>query len=115
MKNYDFGWQYAFKGCLYVKFLFVLYIFLDIEIIDFETEFQVGVHHSIGHTHTHELPATISGMVWRVIVGDGIHNFSDGLAIGVAFANSITAGISTSIAVLCHELPHEMGKTDWTK
>lgn len=76
---------------------------------DFETEFQVGVHHSIGHTHTHELPASISGMVWRVIVGDGIHNFSDGLAIGVAFANSITGGISTSIAVLCHELPHEMG------
>ena len=60
----------------------------------------------------HELPATISGMVWRVIVGDGIHNFSDGLAIGVAFANSITGGISTSIAVLCHELPHEMGKSD---
>jgi len=72
----------------------------------------VRVHHSNGHAHTHELPATISGMVWRVIVGDGIHNFSDGLAIGVAFANSITGGISTSIAVLCHELPHEMGKSD---
>ncbi|WAR05577.1 S39AA-like protein [Mya arenaria] len=34
-----------------------------------------------------------------VILGDGIHNFSDGLAIGAAFANSITGGFSTSIAV----------------
>ena len=45
-----------------------------------------------------------------VILGDGIHNFSDGLAIGAAFASSITGGFSTSIAVFCHELPHEIGK-----
>ncbi len=30
---------------------------------------------------------------------------------GAAFANSITGGLSTSVAVFCHELPHELGKT----
>ncbi|XP_052094064.1 zinc transporter ZIP10-like isoform X1 [Mytilus californianus] len=80
-----------------------------IEILDFEQEFDVQIHHNHGHTHTHVVPISVSGMLWRIIIGDGIHNFSDGLAIGVAFANSITGGVSTSIAVLCHELPHEMG------
>ena len=44
-----------------------------------------------------------------VILGDGIHNFCDGAAIGAAFAASTTVGISTTVAVICHELPHEIG------
>ncbi|XP_069120163.1 zinc transporter ZIP10-like isoform X1 [Argopecten irradians] len=64
--------------------------------------------HSHGHSHD-DPPGSTGAMLWRVIVGDGIHNLSDGLAIGVAFAVSVTTGLSTSIAVLCHELPHEIG------
>ena len=44
-----------------------------------------------------------------VIVGDAIHNFADGLAIGAAFPIIIAAGFSTSLAVFCHELPNEVG------
>ncbi|KAL8194176.1 UNVERIFIED_CONTAM: hypothetical protein K2H54_002342 [Gekko kuhli] len=41
-------------------------------------------------------------------MGDGLHNFSDGLAIGAAFTEGLSSGLSTSVAVFCHELPHEL-------
>ncbi|XP_051961253.1 zinc transporter ZIP10 isoform X1 [Xyrauchen texanus] len=66
-----------------------------------------------GHGHSHgQLGSEKSGiksMAWMVVMGDGIHNLTDGLAIGVAFSQSLTGGLSTAIAVFCHELPHELG------
>ncbi|RUS70619.1 hypothetical protein EGW08_021623 [Elysia chlorotica] len=68
-----------------------------------------GHSHGSHHGHAHSVPDSVAAVAWMVILGDGIHNFSDGLAIGAAFASSITGGFSTSIAVFCHELPHEIG------
>ena len=51
----------------------------------------------------------VSSVAWMVIFGDGIHKMADGMAIGAAFGESYISGLSTSIAVLCHELPHEIG------
>ncbi|XP_071942255.1 zinc transporter ZIP10-like [Antedon mediterranea] len=65
--------------------------------------------HGHGHSHDHSFTGGIATVAWMVIMGDGLHNFCDGIAIGAAFANSITGGISTSIAIFCHELPHEIG------
>ncbi|CAB4055286.1 AAR2 [Lepeophtheirus salmonis] len=65
--------------------------------------------HSHAHSHFHSAPNSISSVAWMVIFGDGIHNLADGMAIGAAFSESYMSGISTTIAVLCHELPHEIG------
>ncbi|XP_069509849.1 zinc transporter ZIP5 [Ambystoma mexicanum] len=64
-----------------------------------------------GHSHGPSPSRTtgIADIAWMVILGDGIHNFTDGLAIGAAFSQGIPSGLSTSIAVFCHELPHELG------
>lgn len=46
---------------------------------------------------------------WMVICGDTIHKFADGLAIGAAFGSNWRTGISTTLALLLHEVPHELG------
>uniref|UniRef100_A0A3Q3BR37 Metal cation symporter ZIP14 n=1 Tax=Haplochromis burtoni TaxID=8153 RepID=A0A3Q3BR37_HAPBU len=44
-----------------------------------------------------------------ITLSDGLHNFIDGLAIGASFTASVFQGISTSVAILCEEFPHELG------
>jgi len=74
------------------------------------SQHEVSHHgHSHAHSHLHSAPRNISSVAWMVICGDGIHNLADGLAIGAAFAAGYMSGLSTSVAVLCHELPHEIG------
>ena len=43
------------------------------------------------------------------MLGDFIHNFTDGLSIGVAYIADYKLGMATTFAMLFHEIPHEVG------
>jgi zinc and cadmium transporter len=44
-----------------------------------------------------------------ILVGDGLHNFLDGILIAAAFLTDIHLGVVTSVAVAAHEIPQEVG------
>jgi zinc and cadmium transporter len=44
-----------------------------------------------------------------ILVGDGIHNFVDGILIAAAFMADYHVGIFTAIAIIAHEIPQEIG------
>ena len=43
------------------------------------------------------------------LLGDALHNFMDGLIIAGSYLTSIPLGVSTTLAVVLHEIPQEMG------
>jgi zinc and cadmium transporter len=61
-------------------------------------------HHGEDKENTHIHPV---GKL--VILSDGVHNFIDGLIIGASYLVSIPIGIATTIAVILHEIPQEIG------
>ncbi len=44
-----------------------------------------------------------------ILFSDGVHNFIDGVIIGVSFLVNIPLGIATTLAVILHEIPQEVG------
>ena len=44
-----------------------------------------------------------------ILIGDSLHNFLDGILIAAAFLTDIHLGVVTSLAVVAHEIPQEVG------
>jgi len=57
--------------------------------------------HDCGHSHAYNL-APIN------LIGDGIHNFIDGLVIAGSYAVNVTLGIAATISIIFHEIPQEI-------
>ncbi len=67
-------------------------------------------HEGDGHGHHHHFDAQQAGRGgFSVLVGDGIHNFCDGIIIAAAFLADPALGWVTAAAVVAHEIPQEAG------
>ena len=73
--------------------------------------YRHGHHHEgDGHHHHHDFDASQAGRGgWSVLVGDSIHNFCDGIIIAAAFLADTQLGLVTSVAIIAHEIPQEVG------
>jgi len=62
------------------------------------------------HCHKGKCPIhTVKSFGYMNLIGDGIHNFTDGLIIAAAFFSNFGLGIVTTLAVALHEVPQEIG------
>jgi len=89
---------------LYITIGFVFFFFLE--------RFIYWYH---GHGHEADLSAEIAdrtaarSFAYLNLIGDGIHNFTDGMIIAASLLTGFSVGLATTIAVIFHELPQEMG------
>jgi zinc and cadmium transporter len=57
--------------------------------------------------HGHHLGSRSAGIL--IVVGDGFHNFVDGVLIAAAFLADTRLGVTTTLAIIAHEIPQEIG------
>ena len=103
----------AFEGqasshSLFLTLLLGLLFFFLLE----KAELYRHGHHHEGDDHHHhhgfdEHQAGRGG--WSVLVGDSIHNFTDGVIIAAAFLADTRLGVVTAVAIVAHEIPQEVG------
>src|SRR3989475_3706161 len=60
------------------------------------------------HDH-HANPSDGGRSGLMIIIGDGFHNFVDGILIAAAFLQSTELGVVTAAAIIAHEIPQEIG------
>ncbi len=61
-------------------------------------------HHHHGHHHGNDQGR--SGLM--ILVGDSLHNATDGVVIAAAFLADFKLGVVTSLAIIAHEVPQEV-------
>jgi zinc and cadmium transporter len=88
------------ENSLFGIFLYLIFGFCAFFVL--EKYIKWHHHHSVSHPE-------IKSFSWLILVSDGIHNFIDGLIIAGAFVASFPVGLATTLAVIFHEIPHELG------
>ena len=61
------------------------------------------------HDHGHDQHADVAPYAWLNLVGDGFHNFADGMIVAAAWVHGPAFGLPATIAIALHEIPQELG------
>jgi zinc and cadmium transporter len=61
------------------------------------------------HPHAMDEEMAVAPYAWTNLVGDGMHNFVDGALIAASYLVSFPVGVATTVAVVAHEIPQELG------
>jgi zinc and cadmium transporter len=59
--------------------------------------------------HCHERECPVHVFAYLSLLGDGVHNFIDGVIIAASFFVAVPLGLATTLAVTVHEVPQEIG------
>lgn len=59
--------------------------------------------------HCHDDVCKVHPFTYLNLVGDGVHNFIDGFVIAAAYLIDVHVGIVTTLAIVLHEIPQELG------
>jgi zinc and cadmium transporter len=59
--------------------------------------------------HCHDGKCEIHVFTYLSLIGDAIHNFLDGLVIASAFIINASVGVASTLAIISHEIPQELG------
>jgi zinc and cadmium transporter len=59
--------------------------------------------------HCHKGHCDVHTFTYLNLIGDGIHNFIDGMIIAASFVTDMRLGVITTLAVAAHEIPQEIG------
>ncbi|MBU4352694.1 MAG: ZIP family metal transporter, partial [Nanoarchaeota archaeon] len=62
-----------------------------------------------GYFHWHHCKKCSHPFTYMMLIGDSVHNFIDGLIIAASFLLDIRLGIITTILIIIHELPQQLG------
>jgi zinc and cadmium transporter len=82
-----------------------LFLLEKLALIHHTHHHEGDLHH---HSHGHDAHEAGRGGV-PILIGDAFHNFADGVVIAGAFIVDIQLGIVATLAVMAHEIPHEVG------
>ena len=96
------GEEQLSTAVLYVTLGFVGFFFLE--------RFIYWYH---GHAHRNQSDVAkkmaVKKFVYLNLIGDGIHNLIDGMTIAASFLINFPVGLATTVAVISHEIPQEIG------